>query len=103
ERPECDVCSMGGNHVEVMHRFREVHRVVEPELLVVLGHELGVIWIGGLRAFGAGHDFEVAGQGKTLGVGHLGQTSLGKAPSYPASSLRGAQRRSNPERLGEAP
>ena len=85
ERAERHVSRLGGDHVEVMHRLGEVHRVVEPELLVILGHELGVVRIGGLRAFCAGHDLEVGGQGEAF-VGHRRQTSRGTARGAFAAS-----------------
>ena len=92
ERTQRDVGRLGRDHVEVMHRLGEVHRVVEPELLVILGHELGVVRIGRLRAFGAGHDLEVAGQGEAL-LGHRWQTSLADAPFF--QPLRHCEERSD--------
>src|SRR5438067_11343220 len=49
---EGTVRGLGGHHVERGHRFREVHRVVEPEALVVRGGELHVVGIGGLCPLG---------------------------------------------------
>src|SRR6185369_16135552 len=49
-----------GHHVEGGHRLREMHRVVEPEALIVRGGELHVVRIGGLRGLGTGHHLQRA-------------------------------------------
>ena len=59
-RAQGAVRRLGRDHVERGHRLREVHRVVEPEALIVRGAELHVIGVGGLGAFRAGHHLERA-------------------------------------------
>ncbi len=60
---------LGRHHVEGRHRLRKMHRVVEPEALVVALAELGVIRVRRLRPFGSRHDLQRAGQRKFFGQG----------------------------------
>src|SRR6185312_4165590 len=65
---ERTVSGLGGHHVESRHRLRKMHRVVEPETLVVPFAELRMVGVGGLRPFGPRHDLQRAGQGKPCGL-----------------------------------
>src|SRR5690606_31178842 len=76
------------NHVEMMHRLGEMHRVVEPEPLVVLGHELAIIGISRLRALGAGHDLDGTGEREGFLFGHRANLSWRSARGTLAASMR---------------
>ena len=92
------------DHVERRHRLREVHRVVEPEAVVVGRAELDVIGIGRLRALGPRDHLERARSRKTLRLDWLVQDHSPTRPLTLRTLLVAASRRpSQPAGLHQAP
>src|SRR5881227_3052026 len=67
---ESTIRGLGRHHVERRHRFREMHRVVEPEPRIVRGSELHVVGVGGLRPLGTRKHLQRARgrKGRRLGI-----------------------------------
>ncbi len=61
-RTQRAISRLCGHHVECRHGLGKVHRIVEPEFMVVVFRELNVIGIGRLGPFGTRYDLHRARQ-----------------------------------------
>src|SRR4029077_16966853 len=75
-----------------------MHRVVEPEALIVRRRELHVVGIGGLRPLGTRYHLERARRREGARLGVCAHDTLKSTPRRPCR--RGAGRSGRPERSG---
>jgi hypothetical protein len=87
-RADGRVGNLGGDDVESRHRLGEVHRVVEPEPLVVLGLEAGVPGVHARPVLGSRYRLDLRGQEEACGglgdrlIGHV-HSSLSSGAARP--------------------
>ncbi len=106
-RADRGVRDLRRHHVEGRHRLGEVHRVVEPETVVVLGLEPGEVRVHRPPAFGARHISDLRGEREAAGgafcIHGSSFSPSGSPAASPRSSRRSRARPGSPSHCGWPP